>query len=355
MIPRISTVTRRRASLLGIAWVVLAAAVVSPTRGAEAASPAVERAAAEARRQRMAAVTSWGYQLRRVDVAHIAASPFDLVVVDYARSRSRGVEHVFTAADVRRMQTRPDGRRRIVLAYLSVGEAEWYRYYWQRGWEGASPPSWLGRMNPEWFGNFPTRFWDSDWQRILLAPDDGYLARIESAGFDGVYLDRPDVHEEWQVERPSARVDMIALIERLARQARARDPAFLVVQQNAEELLTSRALRRTIDAVAKENLIYGLAKPDQRNTPAEIAWSERHLKLAATEGRRIFVVEYLDDPALAREARAHIERQGFVATFAPRPLHALLHEPVDRHRERVVWPETPRPYGPLHAPRPDNY
>jgi len=351
MPPSHATAARRRA----LATLALAALAVFLSGAASFAAGRGDAKALEARLSRLAAVRSWGYQLRRLDVDHVAGAPLDLVVVDYARSRSRGVEHVFTPDEVRRMQLRPEGGRRIVLAYLSIGEAEWYRYYWQQAWEGEQRPAWLGPMNPAWYGNFPVRFWDGDWQRILLAPGTGYLARIQSAGFDGVYLDRPDVHEEWRAERPTARADMIALIELLAREARGRDPGFLIVQQNAEELLTSRALRNSIDAVAKENLIYGLAKPDQRNAAAEIAWSERHLNLAAKAGRRILVVEYLDDPARARDARLLIERMGFVATFAPRALHVLADVPVDRRSERVVWPEVPRAFGPLHAPRPDNY
>ena len=135
----------------------------------------------------LATAKSWAYQLRGIDPDAIARSPYDVVVVDFADR-----EQPFTTAEVERMRSRPDGSRRIVLAYLSIGEAERYRAYWQADWH-AKPPAWLGPENPEWKGNFPVRFWDPAWQNIILGNTDAYLDRIMAAGFDGTYLDRAKV------------------------------------------------------------------------------------------------------------------------------------------------------------------
>jgi len=84
-------------------------------------------------RQRiLSGVKNWGIQLRLMDVDRISASPFDLVVVDYAPYRHLNFEFPFTPADVHKMQHSPTGKRRLVLAYLSIGEAEDYRFYWKR-------------------------------------------------------------------------------------------------------------------------------------------------------------------------------------------------------------------------------
>jgi hypothetical protein len=89
--------------------------------------------AAGAERDRLLqAAKSWGYQLQKVEPAEIAASPYDMVVIDYSRDGSD--ETAFTREDVARMQKKPDGGRRIVLSYLSIGEAETYRYYWRWYW-----------------------------------------------------------------------------------------------------------------------------------------------------------------------------------------------------------------------------
>jgi cysteinyl-tRNA synthetase len=347
-----------RAIAFASALLLLVASVSTVTSAQQRKGPddggAVRRSETE-RRARIAPVKSWGYWLRRIDISQLAASPYDLMVVDYARTRSQFVEHAFTSAEVDAMRTRPDGTKRLVISYVSIGEAEWYRYYWRPEWEGDKLPRWIGPMNPAWYGNFPVRFWDADWQRILFEPGSGYLDRILSAGFDGLYLDRVDVYEEFLKEWPSARSDMIAFLEKLRREVDRRRPGTLIIQQNAEELLADRRAIRAIDAIAKENLIYGLTEQHTLNAQSDIAWSAKHLQRARKSGRPVMVVEYLDRPEVAADARRRIERNGFLATFAPRLLHALPLVPVDRQSEPVVWPPKPQAYGPLHAPRPDNY
>jgi cysteinyl-tRNA synthetase len=202
----------------------------------------------------------------------VAGSPFDLVVVDYSRNGTESGR--FARAEVERMRKKPDGGRRIVLAYLSIGEAEDYRYYWQDTWietvnvlddpagAGRSPrsqpadpatsrgvvrlkalrlaklsaPAWLGRENESWPGNFLVRYWDPAWQSIIFGASDSYLARIVEAGFDGVFLDRIDTFQMVVAERAEARQEMVRLVAELAREARAQRPGFLVVPQNGEQL-----------------------------------------------------------------------------------------------------------------------
>ena len=89
------------------------------------------------------------------------------------------------------------GRERLVIAYMSIGEAEDYRYYWQESW-GRNPPSWLAEENPDWAGNYKVRYWEKEWQDIIFGSDGSYLGRIINAGFDGVYLDIIDAFEYFE-------------------------------------------------------------------------------------------------------------------------------------------------------------
>jgi cysteinyl-tRNA synthetase, unknown class len=261
----------------------------------------------EARRARLAGVTSWGYQLRQITPAEIAASPHDLVVVDYSNDRRFYMEWPLVAADVATMQARADGRRRIMLSYLSVGEAEDYRNYWQWEWleEAANRPSWLGKENPDWEGNYPVKFWEPGWQSIMFGGPEKYLDSIIRAGFDGVYLDRVDVYSEWVRANPKAEALMVQFIERLSAYARRFNPDFLIIIQNGEDLIRHAAVRRAIDGVAKESLYYGLKGPDIRNAEDEIAYSLGHLQMARKAGGLVLLVEY----AKSDEARADITRR----------------------------------------------
>jgi cysteinyl-tRNA synthetase len=279
----------------------------------------------------LAAVATWGYQLQQLDIRAIPGG-IDLMVVDYSRDGSDRRELSREAVD--ELRRRP-GRPRIVLAYLSVGEAESYRYYWRTLWS-ALPPTWLGPENSVWKGNFAVRYWEAGWQSILLAPHatvlarlleqtisrpKGYVDRILEAGFDGIYLDRVDAFEIWKSERPSAEQDMVALVEAISRHAKSRRPGFLVVPQNGEELLAHAPYRRAIDAVAKEGLLFGLTGPEEPNGPDEVRSSLRYLEQAKASRLPVFVVEYVRNEAKREQAAARMANAGFRLLFATRELN----------------------------------
>jgi cysteinyl-tRNA synthetase len=97
-----------------------------------------------------------------------------------------------------------------VLAYLSIGEAESYRYYWHREWDrlgdgvpDAGAPAWLEGENPQWRGNYKVRYWDPGWRSILYGRSDAYLDGIISRGFDGVYLDLVDAYLYFEAQLES--------------------------------------------------------------------------------------------------------------------------------------------------------
>lgn len=265
----------------------------------------------------LSSVRSWGYQLQRLDVASLAEAPFDAVVVDYVRVAKNG--RPFRPVDVKRLAERPDGGRRIVLAYMSIGEAENYRYYWQPGWL-TSHPSWLGQENPRWQRNYVVRFWQEGWQQIILGGRESYLERIIAAGFDGVYLDRADVYAEWLNERPSAKADMIAFIRSIAEAARHRRPGFKIMVQNAEELVDDNSYLSIIDGIAKEDLLFGEKNEGEANQEDEIAYSIGQLQKVKAAGKPVWVIEYLADGGQREAAVKRLAALGFVLTFSTREL-----------------------------------
>lgn len=297
----------------------------------------------------VANVKSWGYQLQKVNPAEIAASPYDLVVIDYSRN---GIESgQYTKAEVKAMQRKPDGSRRIVLAYLSIGEAEDYRYYWDRKWvepapvktepqagsQPASPPkpaatvriprlmapSWLGRENERWSGNYHVRFWYEGWQDIIIHGDRAYLKRIQEAGFDGVYLDRIDVFYAVDEDRPWVIRRMIDFVIELSQVARRRNAEFVLVAQNAEELLRDARYLAAINGIAKEDLLFGIGGDAVPNSQRQIAASTENLMIARAAGLPVMTVEYLDDDAKISGAETILRGRGFLPYFGPRKLDRL--------------------------------
>ena len=126
-------------------------------------------------------------------IESVAATNYDVVIMDLFFDDGTA----FTAAEVERLKHKANGGKRLVICYMSIGEAEEYRYYWQSSWKSHAP-AWLADENPSWPGNYKVRYWCSDWQDIICGTGDSYLSRILSAGFDGVYLDIVDAFEEFE-------------------------------------------------------------------------------------------------------------------------------------------------------------
>ena len=286
-----------------------------------AAPPARAQTTASSPPPALRSAKSWGYQLQNVDPDVIATAPYDMIVVDYSRDGSNA--SALTAEDVAKLKVKPDDSRRIVLSYLSIGEAETYRYYWKWycGWFfGLLAPSWLDRQNTEWRGNYGVRYWQPDWQKIIFSGENSYLNRIINVRFDGVYLDKVDEFETLARQNPNARADMIAFVKALAERARALKPGFFIVPQNGEGLLTDGAYRAVIDGLGKEDLLFGEIKDKQRNSAESIRENVARLKLLTAERKPVFVVEYLDAPQEIERARKQLEGYGFIPYFADRAL-----------------------------------
>ena len=267
----------------------------------------------------LAAARSWGYQLQNVDPDQIAATTYDMLVVDYSRDGSDAL--ALTPEDVGKLKVKPDGSRRIVLSYLSIGEAETYRYYWKWYWRWFfGRPDWRGRQNTEWRGNYGVRYWEKTWQDVIFGGDNSYLERIIKAGFDGVYLDKVDEYVDMAKENPNARDEMIAFVKAIAERARQLKPGYLIVPQNGEGLLTDSGYRAVIDGLGKEDLLYGEDKEKRPNDAESIRQNVARLKLVTAMRKPVFVVEYLDSAQEVEQARRRIQGYGFVPHFADRAL-----------------------------------
>jgi len=123
----------------------------------------------------------------------VTATNYDLLIMDLFSPDNIA----FTESEVGRLKAKANGGRRLVVSYMSIGEAEDYRYYWKSEWK-KDPPSWMDGENPDWEGNYKVRYWEEAWQEIIFGGADSYLDRILVAGFDGVYLDIIDAYEYYE-------------------------------------------------------------------------------------------------------------------------------------------------------------
>lgn len=317
---------------------------ITPSRRESSAAPLVVG-------PRLMPAWSWAYQLQHIDVETIAACPADVAVID--TSPDGDWKAAFTPDQVARMKSRPGGAPpKKLIAYMSIGEAEEQRFYWQTDWVRSGrktdkAPKWLHALNDHgWTGNWKVRFWEPDWQKVIVG-EGGFVDRIVAQGFDGVYLDIIDAYDYWlQPERgsgrrPSAAEEMVTFVRRIGERARvARGKAdFAVVPQNGEGLLVFPHYRAAISAIGKEDILYdqhGMAdqKPRVRRRPdvggdngEGVEEIMSHLRLAIADRIPILSVEYLrdwpDDVPKIPDTLRRMREAGLIPHFGKRDLGSL--------------------------------
>ncbi len=263
---------------------------------------------------------TWAFQLKNLDAAQqakLAASPYDVLVID-SEDYPGGVERALTRDEIEKLKKKPDGSRRLVISYFSVGEAESYRYYWKPEWT-KKKPGWVGKENKEWKENFLVKYWEPTWQNIIFGSPQAFADRVIAQGFDGFYIDRADAYYYFG-DNADVRQKMRDFIIKLTDYMRRQKPDVAILVQNAEELLDNKAYVAAIDGIAKEDLLFGITHREEHNKADDVSESTTLLKSAQSAGKKIFVIEYLSRPGYIAEAKRRLDELGFVMYTGPRGL-----------------------------------
>lgn len=138
-------------------------------------------------------INAEGFNSKSDFLSAIKNTNYDLVIMDLFFNDGTA----FTKAEIEQLKLKKNGAKRLVVSYMSIGEAENYRYYWQKDWKKGNP-LFLDSENPQWKGNFKVRYWMPEWQKIIYADDNSYLKKIIDANFDGAYLDIIDGFEYFE-------------------------------------------------------------------------------------------------------------------------------------------------------------
>lgn len=312
-------------------------------------------------------VTYWGYQIAGISeqgvVDALVASHYDMLVLEPTRTDWSSDDRYFdTKGMVNRIKNSKasDGvHRKLVVAYLDIGEAEDWRWYWtwSTDWNCLPPmpsdwPDYIVACDPDgWSGNYPVAYWNPDWQDIMIHgnnqgshPDRDYLSVIDEVikdGFDGIYLDWVEGYENTDVVAAATAdgvdpaSEMITFIQEMRTYAAARKPNFIVIQQNAAALSDGHPeLFNQIDAIAQEAIWYdGVADVvwgdpggyDHVNEPALVNYYLGFLDGYLDAGLPVFDCEYALGHAAAAYAKS--EGKGYVPYVTQRSLSRLTTTP----------------------------
>ena len=312
-------------------------------------------------------VTYWAYQIQDLSqpgaVDALVDSHYDMLVLEPTRTDWSSNDKYFdTQGMVARLKdsmSHDGAHRKWVLAYVDIGEAEDWRWYWtwSQGWDCQSPrppdwPDYILTCDPDgWAGNYPVAYWDPRWKDVVIYgentgshPDRDYTSAIDEAirdGFDGIYLDwveafeNEEVIDAAQAVGKDPAVEMIAFIQEMRAYAAARSPGFVIIQQNAASLIDGHPeLANTIDAIAQEAIWYDGDATDDWDDPEGYDWQNEpgltnyylgYLADYLDAGLPVFDCEYALASADAAYANSYAE--GFVPYATRRSLSRLTTTP----------------------------
>ncbi len=236
-------------------------------------------------------VSTWMYQIQRLDwsgeIEALEATNYEMLVLEPTYTDPGTGWTMENAKNmINKLRIAPNGKKRIILAYIDIGEAEEWRYYWtwSKGWncQGNLPADWpdyIVACDPDgWSGNYPVAYWSQGWKDIWLGSN-GQIQELAQIGFDGVYLDWVEAYDDTNVIQRAqqdgvhAANEMVKFIQEIRDNGKAVNSSFLVVQQNAPFLLDDEDSTdqwnylSTIDGIAQEGIWFQGDASDNWNDP----------------------------------------------------------------------------------------
>ncbi len=318
-------------------------------------------------------VEYWGYQIQSLDqesmIDKLVNSNYDMLVVEPTQtdwsSDSKNFDTANMVKRIKQSKAKDGKHRKLVLAYIDIGEAEDWRWYWKWGknWsqgkdKPAGWPPYIITHDPDgWDGNYPVAYWDNNWKNIIIHGKNlssgaygnynSVLDEVLKSGFDGIYLDWVEGFENKEVIAQAKKdgVDpadeMIKFIGEMREYAQIRNPDFLIIQQNAASLQDGHPkLFDVIDGIAQEAIWYdGDASDkwddndgyDSENNDDLINYYTEHLDGYIKADLPVFDCEYA--LTKADEAYSKSYAKGYIPYITRRSLGNLTTTPPDDYDE----------------------
>jgi len=228
------------------------------------------------------------YVINGANIDEIAHSEYEMAVIDYSYDGSENGK--YKKKDIQKLIDEDI----IPLCYLSIGEAEDYRFYWQNAWY-KTPPYWLDDENPDWQGNYKVRYWKAEWKDILKS----YLEKIIAQGFKGIYLDIIDAYYYWSEIKGDLSVkfaanemlNLIKMIKDYTSKLYGED--FLIFIQNGEELSAiTPEITNYINGLGIEELLFTEGK---KNAIESVEYRMKHINYFRHSEITVLLIEYISE------------------------------------------------------------
>ena len=193
------------------------------------------------------------------------------------------------------------------LAYLCVGEAETFRWYWPE----IKGEEWLVRENPSWPRHYLVDPRSKEWRSLIV---NRVAPRLLEKGYDGFMLDTLDTVEALVSEEAFRYEGAASAMARLVRELRRTYPDAVIVANGG--LAIFPGIADYLDGVIYEGVqwTYDFEKEEYRaRTDSERAWIEERLQRVRDADLPIFALDYVDPekPEKARKVAEELRREGY--------------------------------------------
>jgi cysteinyl-tRNA synthetase len=287
-------------------------------------------------------VETFMYQIQGLDVGDaveaLAGTHYDMLVVE-PTATIKGDEDFDMDGMVETLKESGamSFDKKLVVAYVDIGEAEEYRTYWQDDWvaptsadcSSTASPNFILRADPDgWSENYPVAYWDDRWLDIMK----GVFTEVANAGFDGAYLDWVEAYDDdCAIERAEEdgvdpADEMVSFVGKLRDHARTIRSDFIIISQNAPYLAKERpAYLDEINGLGVEDTFFGgeadadWDDPDCCDIPNEYTddYSTENLinlfeHTYLTRHVPVFSTDYAIDPANVESAYERATEAGLI-------------------------------------------
>lgn len=215
-----------------------------------------------------------------------------------------------------------DKRGRLCVGYMSVGEAERYRWFYP----DVKDKPWVLDANPEWPDSRLVDPRSPEWRALVV---DYVAAGILDAGYDGFVLDNVDTGEELERRDPELYAGAIEATADILRALREAYPDAAIIANGG--LDTVPLAFDSVDAVMYEGTFstWKRVRGDEfaygEIPPKSKAWLRPRLLRIKAAGLPILALEYADpaDPAEIDRVYAAVRKSGNNPYVAERELDAF--------------------------------
>jgi len=216
-------------------------------------------------------------------------------------------------------------RQKILLGYLSLGEAETFRdnYQWIQDHQL------ILETGPEWKGNPVIDVRKPEWEAYVLKV---LVPETVNRGFDGVMLDTADSVIWLEHTQPQKYTGMQDALVRIIKQMRARYPDMKIMLNRGFPLLEK--VGGDIDMVLAESIYPTSAAQSNTSPPLPDESYQNYVTMLIAAQKKvpylkIYTLDYLEKDNI--EGMKNIyktqRQQGFIPYVGPSGLQAILAEP----------------------------